>query len=541
MLLQSNKSSAALPHLQRAIELNPEDHETWSNLGIAHLKVGRNQAAIESLGQALRIAPDDAVAHANLGAALLECSQTTEALSHIEQALKVQPNFVDAHVHRGHALHKMERLQESMASFQSALSLHPNNVDALCGLGNVHMTMSAFGQAASCFEQAHAHEPQNSGLLLNLANACVEINRVGEAIELLSRYIADQPSDPRGHYNLAVAYLKDNQVGQAIASFDETLRLDPYHHDALFSKSLALLVRGDYELGWPLYEKRWDNSQSKISAKKTNQHLWSGKQDLKGKTIFTYAEQGLGDTIQFSRYLPLLQATGARIVCEVQTPLLSLMSGSFGSNITWISGESLPAFDVHCPLMTLPLAFGTTTENIPWADSYLTADHTQRLSWQGFLGTKSKPRIGLVWAGSATHRNDHNRSIPAATLLSHLPDGFDYICLQKEIRPDELVLMSERGVLDCSDQLHDMSDTAALCAEMDLILSTDTSVAHLAGALGRPTWVLLPYCPDWRWLLHRTDSPWYASMRLFRQDSRRSWDALLPEVKSHLRRYNFIP
>ena len=266
-----------------------------------------------------------------------------------------------------------------------------------------------------------------------------------------------------------------------------------------------------------------------------SQPLWLGQESLAGRTILLHSEQGMGDTIQFCRYAKLVSDLGARVILEVPKPLLGLLK-----QLSWVSefvvdGSPLPAFEYHCPLLSLPLAFKTTVHSIPSPTAYLRADPGKLAYWTSKLGEKSTPRVGLVWSGRPEHTNDRNRSIGLATLLQYLPPGYQYVSLQKDVRDsDRPVLESRPDLLHFGHDLNDFADTAALCELMEVIISVDTSVAHLSGALGKPTWVLLPFSPDWRWLLDRDDSPWYPSVKLYRQPRVSDWDSVMKKVRAQL-------
>jgi hypothetical protein len=263
--------------------------------------------------------------------------------------------------------------------------------------------------------------------------------------------------------------------------------------------------------------------------------MWLGHESLAGKTILLHSEQGLGDTIQFCRYAKAVADKGARVVLEVPGALLSLLAGLEGVSELIVRGAEIPAFDIHCPLMTLPLAFNTDLQSIPSPGPYLVSVASKRKLWRERLGPKRRKRVGLVWSGSPAHTNDANRSMSLAELIEHLPAGCEYVCLQKEIRASDMATLSQSGIHHFENEISDFSDTAALCDLMDVVVCVDTSVAHLAGALGKTTWLLLPFIPDWRWLLDRDDSPWYASMRLYRQQDDRLWEPVLKRVASDLK------
>ena len=296
------------------------------------------------------------------------------------------------------------------------------------------------------------------------------------------------------------------------------------------------LLSGNFKNGWEDYEWRWKSEEisKTVGARNFSQPLWLGAESLKDKTILLYAEQGLGDTIQFCRYAQLVEERGAKVILEVQRPLVNLLKDLKGPSQIIAKGDTPTNFDYQCPLLSLPLAFKTELHTIPPTQSISTPQ--EKISeWQAKLGEKSKPRIGIVWSGSTEHKNDHNRSLTLSNLMPHLSPYVEYICLQKELRSIDKELLSKHPQIKYfGDTLEDFTDTAALCELMDVVISVDTSVAHLASTLGKPTWVLLPYSPDWRWLLDRNDSPWYPSVKLYRQEKIHDWHGVLEKVKSDL-------
>jgi hypothetical protein len=337
------------------------------------------------------------------------------------------------------------------------------------------------------------------------------------------------------HNNLGNALVKLFQHEEALKSYDQALALDPSYVEAYWNKALALLQLGRFSEGWVLHESRWAKPSFQPIVRHFPQPIWDGSFPVNGKTVLLHAEQGLGDTLQFVRYVELVKALGARIVLEVQAPLVPLFDGLFGVEALVKQGDPLPSFDCHCPLMSLPLAFQTTLTSVPSAVPYLKPFPEKERFWAEKLGPTSQLRVGLVWSGDHRHQNDKHRSISFVELLAALPPGFVYVSMQSEIRE------SDRQALEASDrlvhfgpELKDFSDTAALCAQMDVVVCVDTSVAHLSGALGKPTFLLLPYNPDWRWLLERTDSPWYPTMKLFRQAQLGSWRSALEKVSADL-------
>jgi hypothetical protein len=300
---------------------------------------------------------------------------------------------------------------------------------------------------------------------------------------------------------------------------------------------LTLLLKGDFQRGWELYEWRWKAKGTNLIIPNFEQKMWMGRSSLANKAIFIHGEQGLGDALQFCRYLSQLKNRGARVLLAVHHSLRALFETLDSVDAFINKGEALPSFDYHCPLLSLPLALQTDIDSIPKSPAYLRAESGKMSEWAKRLGVKTKPRIGVVWSSTSKFKGDAQRSMTFSQFQQALPPSdFQYICLQKEIKESDLLSFSERqDVAFYGDQLHDFSDTAALVENLDLIISTCTSVPHLSGAMGKPTWVILGHVPDWRWMLHRDDSPWYPSVKLYRQDASWQWDAVVDRVRQNLR------
>jgi TPR repeat/Glycosyltransferase family 9 (heptosyltransferase) len=329
-----------------------------------------------------------------------------------------------------------------------------------------------------------------------------------------------------------------NQLDAALASYDRAIAVKRDYADAYYNRSLLLLLKGDFARGWAEYEWRWRSKSLPTfkGRRDFGQPLWLGKEPIAGKTILLHGEQGLGDTLQFCRYVKLVADLGGRAILEVPSPLVKVLEGLSGPSQLVARGSALPAFDYHCPLLSLPLAFNTTLDSIPHAARYLAADPMKIAFWQACLGEKAKPRVGLAWSGRAEHPNDHHRSVLLADLMSYLPDCYQYLCLQKGVRErDRIALESNASIVNVTEESSDFSDTAAVCECLDLVISVDTSIAHLSAALGKRTWVLLPLMDtDWRWLLQRDDSPWYPSVKLYRQSTAGDWSGVFARVKADL-------
>jgi hypothetical protein len=434
-----------------------------------------------------------------LGVIAAQTNDPRKAVQWFEKALNVDPKSAVAYGNRGSALHKLEQFDAALASFDQALAINPDQADALLNRGNLLKDLGQYHAALASYDRAIAVKPNYAEAFSNSGFVLKELGR----------------------------------LDAALARYDRAIALEPGYVSAHCNRAFTLLLAGDFEHGWIDYEwrRKLDNKS------RFTQPLWLGEQSLAGKTILLHSEQGFGDTLQFCRYAKLVVALGARVILEVQRPLVTLLAGLGGVSQVIAQGNALPTFDYQCPLMSLPLAFKTRLDTIPFPTTYLKSGAAKVAHWQSRLGERAKPRVGLVWSGRITHQNDPNRSIVLADLIPYLPTDCQYVSVQKDVRePDERTLKLNPNIWNVADELADFSDAAALCACMDVVVSVDTSVAHLSAALGLETWILLPFNPEWRWLLERSHSPWYASARLYRQKKMGDWSGILAQVKLDLMR-----
>jgi tetratricopeptide (TPR) repeat protein len=424
-----------------------------------------------------------------------------DALASFDRATALRPDFAEAYSNRGVALKDMGRFEEAMASCDKAIALSPDHPEAHNNRGVVLVDMMQF------------------------ENALVEYDTA----------IALKPTFAEAHSNRAVALRGVKRFAEAVASCDTAIALSPEYTEAHYNMGTLLLALGDLERGWQEYDWR-RKSGSSHGDDRYPQPVWLGKEPIAGKTLFVRWEQGLGDTLQFCRYARIVHALGAKVILSVQDPLLPLLK-QLEPEVEIIGADEVPAaFDYHCALMSLPLALGTTLGTIPATPWYLRADETQRWRWAARLGPKTVPRIGLAWSGNKDYADDRNRSIDLAAFSRVLSDGAAWISLQKEIRETDVPLLRDPpGIAFHGDALADFADTAALVDLMDLVITVDTSIAHLAGAMGKSVWIMLPFNADWRWLIDRSDTPWYPSARLFRQPAPGDWRPVLGAVKDALR------
>ena len=534
-LRQLGQLDAAVASYDRALGIQPDYPEAHYNRGAALKERLELDAAVASFDRAIAIAPDYAAAYSNRGIALTELGRPGAAVPSYERAIAIKADYAVAYSNHGVALQGLKQPGAAIVSFECAIALEADYVEAYSNRGAALQELKQFDAAVTSHDRAIAIRSDYAEAHYNRGIALQQLGQMEAAVASYNRAIGSKPDYTDAYSNRGMALQELKRLEAAVASFDQAIATQPESAEAHFNKSLALLLAGDFANGWQLYEWRWDGSGLGKEKRQFSQPLWLGSDPIAGKTILLHAEQGLGDAIQFCRYAKLVAARGARVILEVPGPLVGLLDGLEGVSELVTTGAALPPFDCHCPLLTLPFAFKTNLANIPGHSAYLTADNTKLAAWFDRLGRKTRPRVGIVWSGSVVHKNDRNRSIPLSSVLPYLPDTLEYVSLQREVRDvDQEILATHHSIRHFGDELVDFTDTAALCGLMDLVISVDTSVAHLSGALGRRTWVLLPYVPDWRWLLDRDDSPWYASLRLYRQDADRDWTRVFERVEADL-------
>ena len=386
------------------------------------------------------------------------------------------------------------------------------------------LCQSALGLKADSFEALY---------LMGIISG--QTGRTHQASEFFARAVAVNPNQADAYYNLGVALGELGRHAEALQSYERAIALQPDHASAHWNLADCLLLLGDFARGWQEYEWRWKLPRSQQARREFQQPLWLGEERLEGRTILLHGEMGLGDTLLFCRYARNVGRLGGRVILEVQPPLLPLLARLEGVSGALPRGAPLPAIDCHCPLMSLPLAFRTELHNIPAAIPYIHPDPAQVARWRRRLGETSKPRIAFVWSGSVALKNDR-RSMALADMLPLMSSEAEWVSVQKEVlESDAALLESHRELRQVGSELYDFADTAAVLELMDLVVTIDTSVANLAGAMGKPVWILLPFDPhDWRWLLDREDSPWYPTARLFRQPASGDWASVIFRIKKEL-------
>lgn len=571
-LASSGRLGEALASFAEAVRLNPAHADARANLGNALRETGRIEEAVACLREALALQPTHGAGHLNLGLALMSLKRPDEAVRHLRQATQFAANDPAAHNALGLALAEQNQLAEAAASFEQARRLYPGFVDAHANLG---MALGRLGDAAgalAALREAARLEPRSPGILnamgaalgqlgdhpaslgpiqealrlrpdfvaglINQGNALRSSGRLDEALASLRRAIELNSDEVDGHHDLALVYADLGRTAEALAEFDATLRLRPDFPMCRKNRALVWLRLGDWAQGWHEYEWRWQCGE--LAERRCSQPRWDGS-DLTGKTILLWAEQGVGDTLQFVRYAALVKQRGGTVFLECPAALHPLLATCAGiDRLVAADGGAEPAFDVHAPLMSLPGIMGTTVETVPAAGPYLFADPMLAARWQRELADVTGFRIGVCWQGNPKFAADRLRSFPLQQLapVAGLP-GVRLVSLQ--VGPAVQQIAELRGRLDIVDLGERLTqtpgafvDAAAVIKNLDLVISCDTAIAHLAGALGTPVWLALPFAGDWRWLMHRSYTPWYPTMRLFRQTEPRNWETVFAAMAQAL-------
>ena len=537
-LQKTGQFEASIASYDRALSVQPAYADAYFNRGNALRELNRMEAAVASYGEAIRLQPTDFEALTNRGGALNELHRHEEAISSFDRAIALQPDYPVAHYNRGTALHRLGRLEAAASSFRRAIALHPGYAEAHSNLGLVLQETKRLPDALASLDRAIALQPDLAEAHSNRGNILQEMQQYELAVSSYDRAIAIRPAFAEAHFNRGIALKELQRLDEAITSYDRAIAIKPDHEEAIWNKSIALLLNGNLEAGWKLHESRWTHPEARRHLRTFPVPLWLGEQSLRGKTILLHAEQGLGDALQFCRYAKLVADLGGRTMLEVPKALLGILSTLDGVHELRENGSTAGGFDYHCPLLSLPLAFNTTLSSIPHATRYLDSDPRKVALWRQQLGPGESLRIGIVWSSTSSFRDDARRSLRLAEFLKAIPEtGVELICLQKELKPDDRgTLQSRPDIRFVGDQLHDLSDTAALIETMDLVVSTCTSVPHLSCALGKATWILLSHAPDWRWFLNRDDSPWYPSAKLYRQPKPGDWDGVFDRLRADIER-----
>lgn len=528
----------ALAAVTRAIEQAPHMADAYQHQGEMLYALGHADEALASFERALALDPALADAHNNRGVVLDRLGHPADALASFDRALTLAPAHAEALNNRGNALRALGRADEALASYVRATQARPAFTEAYRNRAVMLRELGQLNEALACCEQALAVRADDAMTHELRAHVLREQRRPQEALASAEHAVRLRPNAAEVH-NTHGLVLKDLlRLDEARASFDRAINIDATHGASHFNRATVALLQGDWATGWRDYEWRWRVDDLDLVPVASPRPRWLGEPDILDATVLLHAEQGLGDTVQFCRYAARVAERGARVILAVQPPLLRLLQSlDVVDEVIALDGTPLPHHDFHCPLLSLPLALGATRDTIPLAAAYLRPPPERVAYWRTRLGLRTRPRVGLAWRGNPRHRNDRARSMDLGALLARLPRHCEYVSLQPDLRPeDEQALHSTQTLIQVGTALTDFAETAAVCELLDVVISVDTSVAHVAAALGRPTWILLPYVPDWRWELGATRTPWYAAATLYRQDATCSWDGVLACVADDLQR-----
>ena len=489
---------------------SPENIDAIQLLGAIAGQKKQWDKALELFSQVIKINKNNPHVFCNQGIVFKELGLFDQALESYDKAIALKNDFAEVHNNRGFVLQELNRAKEALASYNQAIHLKNDFFVAYNNRALVLQELGQFGQA------------------LKSCNLAIDIKK-----------------DYALAYNTRGLILQDlGNIKDALSSYEQAIALSQEFSEAHWNRSYALLLSGDLENGFKEHEWRWKNEKLESFKQKRifNCPLWLGEESLENRTILLHSEQGFGDTIQFCRYALLVARRGARVFLEVEKPLVTLLSHMEGIDRIIEKGSALPELDFHCPLLSLPLAFKTTLHSIPCEIPYIKSDEIQVSQWQKKLGPKQKLRIGIAWSSHSSFKKDTQRSLLFEQLLTALPlDSFEFICLQKELKDNDRSSFEKSGLPFFGEELTDFSQTAALIDSLDLVISTCTSIPHLSAALGKPTWILLQFVPDWRWMLETEQSSWYSSVRLFRQKTLGDWSGVFDQMKVELMKLSCEP
>jgi tetratricopeptide (TPR) repeat protein len=522
----------AIDSITKALQINPNDPDAYFNLGNTYAEKGELDEALVCFLKSAEINPELFEAYNNIGNIFMERKQFDKGIMYYQRALNLNPGLADVYCNLADAFVATQQIDEAIACYQEIMQLDPSIAMSYFHIGNLLQGKGRYDEAVHYYQKAIEISPTNAELYNNLGTAIYQKGFVEESITYYKKALVLNPDYAVAYSNLGIALHNQGKLDEAFAAYQKALYIKPDIADAHLNTSLIHLIKGNFEKGWKEFEWRWRTKEFIPQQRNFPQPLWDGS-DIEGKTILLYAEQGFGDTIQFVRYAPFVAQRNAKVIIECLNDVKSLVQTVDGVSHVVVRGEPLPEFDLQCPLLRLPFVFNTTKETIPVQIPYLFIAPESVQRWKELIQhDDSKLKIGIAWSGNPKHINDRNRSFSLDTFvpLSKVED-IAFYSLQKANN-----LSSSMNLIDYTDEFHDFSDTGALIENLDLIVSVDTAVVHLAGSLGKPVWVLLPYVPDWRWMLNRDDSPWYPTMRLFRQPSPGDWKSVIATLSEELQK-----
>jgi tetratricopeptide (TPR) repeat protein len=533
---RAGRALDAQANCERSLEIDGTHADSLHLMGLLLLDAGQHDHAVQWIARAVKqtIKPEYLF---SLGQALRQQGRRDEALLAFRHVLNLEPAHWDAAQESGVLLRDSGRLQEALDVLKPCLEARPDHAPTIVACTECMLSLRQFEEAVAVNQRAHALDPGNAERCNSVAVALQLLGRQEESLPWFDRAIALRRDFLDAFNNKAVALSNLHRFEEACATYDQVKLIDPGNVGAEWNLALLQMLTGNFEAGWAGREAYWKTDR-RSTYPKFSQPRWFGEDGIEGKTVLVCADEGLGDTIQFARYVPLLAARGARVILAVEESARALLSELPGvTQCVRKSANGLPPFDLHCPMSGLPPAFGTRLDTIPSDVPYLPAPPRHLVqAWKDRLGAHDTLRVGLVWSGNPQHGNDHNRSISLRALLPLLDLDASFVSLQKDPRPADRELLAQRGdIVDLTAHLSDFVETAALIRCLDLVITVDTSVAHLAAALGHPTWILLPHTPDYRWLLDRDDSPWYPTARLFRQTETREYGSVIDRMARELK------
>ena len=584
VLLQKELFEDALRHFDEALKINEKQPSVWSNRAMALKGLGKFDDALESIDRAIQIDSNFAESFYNKGNILAQINKLEEAVLALDRLTELKPTNELAFFLKGNLLQRLDKRLEAKKAYESAIQIKPNFIEALNNLGLCLVELDDPESGIIYLEKALKINPKFYESLGNLGVALEKLGRYEDSIKVQDEALEINPNFLQAYQNKGVAIEKLGDLEESLKCYDKAISIDPNYSPAYFNRgyvldrllrfedalenynkaielnpegvdtrwnrSLLLLCSGDYENGWREYESRLHLKKAVLNydRSKIEAHEWRGpSQSLDQKTILVRSEQGLGDTIQFCRYIKILKDMGARVIIEAQPPLINLLSNVEGLDLIVGQGSQLPEYDYYCNLMSLPYLLGTTCQTIPNTVPYIKADSDKVAMWAKKLGPKNCKRVGLVWSGG--FRPDQpelwpinkRRNIELVKLKDFNIDGVEFHSLQKgELPESELVVLFLQNwdgpkIINHADSLSDFTDTAALIENLDLVISVDTSTAHLAGALGKTVWLMNRFDTCWRWFLDREDSPWYPTFKIFRQPAPNEWDSVVKRIAADLR------
>lgn len=496
---QAGRLQEAAAFYKQILSLRPDDADAMHMLGVVQIQLGKPGLSLDYIRHAIEINPRNPHVYTNLGEAMMRLGRPDEAINCFRQSLSVGPALYETWNNMGNALGSLGRLDEAIDAYRNAIALRPNLPEAHSNLGDALRRVGKFLEAKATLERALAIAPNLVPALNNLGTCLRSLGRYDEAIAAYRHALTAAPEFATLHYNLGV----------------------------------TLLLKGDFAEGFAHYEQRWAVPELRLAYHRLIEPVWGGE-PLADRTLLLHAEQGLGDTIQMVRYIPLLADRGGRIVLQVPVELHRLLKDLRGVDRIIGMDDRPSDVDVHCPLMSIPLLTKTTLATLPHEFPYLQADSEQTNRWRDKIGADVKQlKVGLVWAGRHEHPHDRERSISLGA-LAPLMNVANVRFISLQTGEAATVVSAFPSIDDGSIDLKDFSDTAGLIQNLDLLISVDTAAAHLAGAMNKPAWVLIPFSPDWRWMIDRTDSPWYPSLKLFRQSSPGDWNSPIARMTQTL-------